>query len=500
MLSTRAGLVAAATTLFATLAAVPAYASGIAVARFGGAHGHATATNPTALYYNPAGIALGGGTQLTLDVNWAQRNATYRRFASAISNPPADPNSPEGLAEIAANTGEGSVSNFIYSPMAGVTTDFTTGAPFAVGLAFYAPFGGQSVWDGADASDTYPGQEDGAQRWYVMDGTIRTLAFTLGGAYYIEPARLSIGVGANLYLSEIDTVRARTAAGNDNLNAEGRSYLKAESTDLGLGIGLLAEPIEDRLWIGVSYQTAPGFDGQMEMEGTLQNIFPPNYEEPTDIVITNQLPDILRWGVRFRPRTDVELRLFGDLTRWSRFEQQCIVNVEQQAVVNERRAEEGLSELDVYELCEANEDGSTVNEGVDRAIVQNLVRRWQDAAGIRFGASYWLNPRIELQTDLGYDGNAIPDGALEPALMDLKKVSAGIGGRFQVAHFLHLNVFATNIFYIERDTRDASTAERFQPPSNQPSSAGVYNQNVFLLNTNLEFAFGAGRRAAWDAR
>ncbi len=494
----RACLPAAFATVAVAALAVPAHASGISVARFGGAHSHAAATHPGALYYNPAGIALGNGTQLMLDVNWAQRNATYTRFESAIDNPPDDPTSADGQAAIAANTGEGRVSNFLYSPMIGVTTDFGTGAPFGVGLAFYAPFGGQSVWDKVEGSDEYPGQVDGSQRWYVMEGTIRTLAFTLGGAYYIEPARLSIGVGANMYINEIDTARARTASGRDDVAVEGRSYLVADSTDFGLGVGVLAEPLEDKLWLGLSYQTAPGFNGELELEGTIQNIFPPNYEDPTNILITHQLPDILRWAVRYRPMHDLELRLMGDYTRWSRLEQQCIMGVDGIDRVNDTRAENGESSLTPYELCETNADGSTVRDGVDGAIVQNLVRRWQDAAGVRLGASYWINPRIELQADLGYDGNAIPDEALEPALMDFRKVGVGIGGRFQVAHFLHLNLLASNFFYFSRDTSDVDTANRFAPPATQPNSGGEYTQNVFVLNTNLEFGFGGGRRDAWS--
>ena len=49
-----------ATTLCATLGVLSvsstASASGFATARFGGEHGHPTTDNPTALYYNPAGI------------------------------------------------------------------------------------------------------------------------------------------------------------------------------------------------------------------------------------------------------------------------------------------------------------------------------------------------------------------------------------------------------------------------------------------------------------
>lgn len=464
----------------------PAFASGISVARFGGAHGNVTSTNPSTLYYNPAGFA-GHGTQVMLDLNLALRTASYERFEGDIDPIPDSVADPAAYA--AANTGEANLTNLVYAPMLGVTTDFGTGMPFAVGAAFFAPFGGQSVWDTDQANDLYPGAEDGAQRWYVMEGTIRTLAIALGVAYKIESLRLSFGLSGNVYLSEIDTARARTATGEDTLLNEGRSYLKSESTDFGLGFGVLAEPIEGRLWLGASYQSAPNFNGELEMDGTLQNIFPPNYEDPTDIVITNQLPDIIRLGARWRPREDLELRLFGDYTRWSKLEQQCIMATEQIDVVNERRAEDGLGSLDPYELCNVDEGGETTTEGVDRAIIQNIIRRWQDAAGFRLGVSYWLNEKVELQFDLGYDGNAVPDESLEPALQDYNDVSIGLGGRFQLADFFHLSVLATEIIYFERDTRGTQTANRFGAPSRQPPSAGVYNQNIFVFNTNLEFGF-----------
>jgi hypothetical protein len=86
-------------------------------------------------------------------------------------------------------------------------------------------------------------------------------------------------------------------------------------------------------------------------------------------------------------------------------------------------------------------------------------------------------------------GNAIPDSTLEPALQDYRKATAGIGGRFQLADSVAFGILATNVFYIERDTTDSGTQEDSPAPSRQPSSEGVYNQNVFLLNTNFDFTF-----------
>ena len=67
-------------------------------------------------------------------------------------------------------------------------------------------------------------------------------------------------------------------------------------------------------------------------------------------------------------------RLFGDLTRWSFLEQNCIVNNDL---------------LDDIELdCEMQGDGSharvyDISAGEKDPVIQNLLRRWDDAFGIR---------------------------------------------------------------------------------------------------------------------
>jgi hypothetical protein len=76
----------------------------------------------------------------------------------------------------------------------------------------------------------------------------------------------------------------------------------------------------------------------------------------------------------------------------------------------------------------------------------------------------------------------------------MDKVSAGVGGIFQLVgrnnFSMSLATTASNIFYFERDTNGAATASAFATTnSKQPSSEGVYNQNIFLLNTALYFSF-----------
>ena len=55
-----------------------ASASGNAIARFGGEHGTVNATNPTSLYYNPAGIGFADGIQLFVDGQLALRSFQWK--------------------------------------------------------------------------------------------------------------------------------------------------------------------------------------------------------------------------------------------------------------------------------------------------------------------------------------------------------------------------------------------------------------------------------------
>ncbi len=465
----------------AALLAVPstAFASGFAAARFGGEHGNPTETNASTLYYNPAGIGFSEGMQIMLDVNYALRSATYDRPASAISTPnPYPDDAALNDRAIAANSGEATLSNKILAPMFGISSDLFIDSPLRLGFAFFAPFGGQAVWDTTAEDDRFPGASDGSQRWYAIDGTIRTLAFTLGAAYMIKPARLSIGLGANLYLSEINTLRARDADGTDDLETggslkEGRSWVETKSTDFGLGGGVLWEAMEKKLWIGASYQSRPNFTGDMEAEGTLRNYLGAAPATEADVILTTSLPDVIRLGARFQPMPEqLEIRLFGDMTRWSAFKQQCLIDA---------------TATDIDAACEANEDGSQANP--DSTVpIQNLQRKWNDAFGVRLGVSYWIQ-QLEIIAGGGWDGNAVPDQTLDPALMDMNKFTATLGLSYEFADMMVLGVSGTNIFYAERNTEGVAGNESFAPPSRQPGNQGTYNQNIFLINTNLQFRF-----------
>ncbi len=461
----------------------PASASGFLSARFGGEHGHPTTDNPTALYYNPAGLALGHGTRIYLDGTFALRSASYDRPVEAIDHlspaGTAGPGTPE--AAVAGNSGEATLQNFIASPFAAVVTDFGV-KNLGVGLGVYFPFGGQAVWDenGKYADDArYPGANDGVNRWWSMDGTIRSMYVTLGGAYRLEGPKLSFGAGLNLVSTQVNTIRARNSDGTDDMTTsdgglqEGRSWVDVKSLDVAASAGVIWQPTED-VFVGLSYQSQPGF-GELTLDGTLDTALgTAQIAEPADVTMTESLPDVIRAGVRFKAVDKVWVRVYGEYVRWSVFENQCLL------------------QKDTAESCSLNDDGSIApdNKGV---IILNIPRKWEDAFGVRAGASYHWQPGWEFYAGGGYDGNAVPDETLDPALMDMNKATVALGGRFRLTDGVHLAPTFTQVIYFERTVevqeRNAS-GERtggFASPSRQPDAAGVYNQSISLLNLNLEF-------------
>lgn len=472
----KATLLCAATTTICAATAQQASAGGFSSARFGGEHGNPAETNPESIYYNPAGFGLSKGTHLTLDSSFVWRSATYDRPAPDASDVLGDTSDADLTARaIAANSGEARLDNFLISPMLGVTSDLGLDLPLTVGAGFYAPFGGQAVWGTVEDDPDFPGAQDGSQRWYTIDGTIRTLAYSLGAAWRFEGPRLSLGLSGNLYQHDVHTIRARNPDGGEGLQdsagniQEGRSRLEVSGLNFGLAAGLLWEAMPKQLWLGLSYQSQPGF-GTMELKGDLTNVFGPSEpQDPQDAILRQELPDVIRLGARYRPMDELELRLSANYTRWSVFEEQCVVNADAS---------------DPEGACKAVADG-----GSDSAVILYLPRNWDDTYGVNLGASYWVLPELELIVGGGFDSNAIPDGSLEPALFDMDKFTASAGVRYDFTENVGLMVTGTNVFYSERDTTGTITAEVLQPPARQPSSAGVYKQNIFLLNTNLALSF-----------
>jgi long-chain fatty acid transport protein len=337
-----------------------------------------------------------------------------------------------------------------------------------LGAAFYVPFGGRVQWDPNPRfanSAAFPLAADGVQRWHVIDASLQSLYFTVGAGVRLGP--VSIGATGNLIRSAVHLRQAKSfsAMPVDPLN-EGRITLDASGFQASLGLGAMVEPIADRLWIGVSYQTQPGF-GPIGLDGTLTISDATGASAGRPVTYTFALPDIARLGVRFRAlegKHPLELRAYGDLTRWSRLQTQCI-SVRGQP-------------------CAVFADGTDATPGA--TTVENLRRYWRDTYGGTVAASTWPWPGVELFAGVGFATAAPPDSTLDPVLTDATNVRFTVGGRFALPARCHLSVGLTDVQYASRDNTGRSTLPDAQLPTRRADGGGQYGLWLGVFQVGLD--------------
>ncbi len=435
---------------FAVAGVGDADASGIAAARFGGEHGHPTTDNPTAIYYNPAGIALSKGTHIFVDGTIALRWAGYDRPSAGPddvapgSSPVQNNQETLGLAP-GANDGKASLFNAIASPFLGVSSDFGTDFIYG-GLSVSFPFGGSAVWDRNSAyagNEQFPGAADGQQRWYSIDGSIRSMYITGAMAFNIRKIGLSIGLSGSAIRSNVSTLRARNADGTDDLVTvnsdgsvaydadgntslkEGRSLVDVKGWQGGFGIGLVYDVLKQgKYFIGASYTSQPNVAGGMTLKGTLKNSLATSQRDQSDVEFTQSLPDIFRLGFRVRPTDKYELRIFGDYTRWSVSDRQCLINVtsKNEHTCDFGSGENALDEPETYGAGTGEEDNPAAGvvrapaallEGRGRGPHRRLVLVHPRARGL---------PRCGLRQQRGSAGDARPRADGHEQVLDLRRL------------------------------------------------------------------------------
>ncbi|MGO9833839.1 MAG: OmpP1/FadL family transporter [Polyangiaceae bacterium] len=484
----RRSVVGASVLLFVAVACTrDADAAGFASARFGGELGNPVTTNPTALYYNPAGIAFSQGIDLFGDADLAIRHATWSHQAPA----PGASDQPESQV---GNSGNASLLNVFGGPAVGATIKL---GDLAIGAGLFVPFGGRVNWgQNSQFQSSYPAGQtcaangacplaaDGVQRWHIIDAALTFIYITAGAAYKLGP--LAIGVTGNFIDSTLVSTQARTLGGEVDSTVENRGTINVGGLSGSFAAGAMLEAVPDRLWLGASYQSQPGLGPQI-LKGTVTETSgqAPYYSDTGTtsykVDFHQSLPDIIRAGVRFRASDVVEIRVFGDLTRWSVMKSQCV----------------NLADTSTGTACYVYPNGAAApapGSSTPSNIFTNIPRNWKDTYGIRVGASYWVKPEIELFGGLGYETAAVPDSTLEPGAMDADNIGIALGARLRITKTLYLAGSYTQLQYLNRDNTGKSTLAvnnlgPVQQPTYQEDGGGKYTQWIGIFDGNIEAKF-----------
>ncbi len=233
----------------------------------------ATADNPSAIYYNPAGITQLEGQQFRAGVYGIKTDADYTAPGGQAYDNPNDLHA---------------VPQLFY-------TIRPSGRPVAFGLGVYSPFGLGNEWP-----------EDTGFRTVALRGRLTYLTINPVLAWEVVPG-LSVAAGptANFADTSLRQGFATPAPGlGDRLSFEGDGWAA------GFNAGLLWK-IHPKLQFGLNYRSATTVDLKGNTAWNLLGLAP-------DATSEWKFPQNLAVGLSFRPTPDWNLEVNVDWTDWDR--------------------------------------------------------------------------------------------------------------------------------------------------------------------------------------
>jgi len=462
--------------------AADAGAAGVDEPAVGGVYGTAAATNPTAVWWNPAGLAAARGTRFLADVGPSFSRLTVDRRGL---------NARPGLERFTAAAAV---------PFVGLASDFGV-RRIGVGFALFAPYGQR--W----TSDT----GGGPNRYAVRTTRLRTLQLALAGAYEFG-RRLSIGVSAAMVDSRVDwtfdrpfvTELAADAPGAfDDAQLTDPAY--AATTTLGVedqatsfGVGLYLKPFGDpRLAIAVAYQHGLVLDH----EGTAQLAFAcPPKDDPVgrelatarglcDATVSGlgtlrlRLPSRVHAGVKVRPSESLRLEAFGTWVGWSR-----------------------LDDVRIGTAFTADAfDGTDPEVTAGRFTRERpQARDLRDTFSATLDAKYRVTPQFTIGLRAGFESAATPTSTLAVFDVDAPTVRVAGLGLFRPLRGLEVGVSYGQDLALTREVTDSAFAVSLEPDRpvrfRYPEARGRYASSAQRVGFVVKSSLGPPRPRERSAR
>jgi long-chain fatty acid transport protein len=246
----------------------------------------ATADNPSAIYYNPAGITQIEGTSL--------RGGIYGIYLDPTFTPPATANN-------AGNTYE------IDNKLAAVPQSFLVhsfdDSPVSLGLGIYAPFGGDVTWP-----------QDTGFRAVTLESSLQYISINPVVAVKL-PAGLSLGAGV---MANYGNIKLGQGIRRNQLPPPFTDYFRFEGDgwSVGYNAGLLWQP-HPKLSIGAMLRSSSTvtFDGETDV--LFYPVVAANYQSAAEMEM--EFPLMAVAGISYRPTPSWNIEFNADYTDWSSF-------------------------------------------------------------------------------------------------------------------------------------------------------------------------------------
>jgi len=243
----------------------------------------ATADNPSAIYYNPAGITQLEGNNL--------RGGVYGIYLDPSYSPPG----------IAPNHGHTYYSQDNYAAVPQIFYTYTpTNLPVGFGLGVYAPFGGSMSWP-----------QNTGFRSVAIEGSLTYVTINPVVAYKVLPSlSLAAGIMVNYANMEMEQGLAQFPHPLTNF-----FRFTGNGWSVGYNLGALWRPHE-KVSLGASFRSSAtvNLNGQTKYE-QLPFVSATNQSAQVDF----KFPLTAILGLSYRPTPKWNLEFDADYTDWSSF-------------------------------------------------------------------------------------------------------------------------------------------------------------------------------------
>jgi len=398
----------------------------------------AQADDPTALFYNPAGIAFLKGGQVSLgslviSVPQTEYNGTTALSGSNVIN-------------------ENAKKDLFIAPTLYATYTLET-IPLAFGLGINSIYPLAKSWD-----------DSSAFRNQVQNISVKPINFQPTVAYLFDDWHLALAAGLDVTHAIVNMSKSIYVPdpNNPGTPAElGIMGLDGTATDVGYNFGIKWKPIKE-LSFGVSYRSKIDLHvkGDANFLATTQagaaaiqqsaNFTSLNsrIRATSTISSTITLPDELALGVAWQPNERWTLEFDADRTGWSSMDKL-------------------LFNFNAAQFNSFNNQPTPLN--------------WQDAWVYKIGGQYSVSKNLDLRAGYAYDTTPIPDATLGPMLPDADRHNVAIGMGFH-NDYASLDLAYMWVHWLDRTVNN-------QNATTLTGENGTFKSDAHLFGANVTIKF-----------
>ncbi|HCA82036.1 MAG TPA: hypothetical protein DEP53_20085 [Bacteroidetes bacterium] len=391
----------------------------------------AQASDGSAMFFNPAGLAFQKGFKVYLGTTLIMPSSTFK-----------------------SATKETKMVDQTFTPI-NLYASYAFDNGLTLGIGVYNPYGLGTEW---------PVDWDGRQMSVKTD--LQTFYINPTIAYKLSD-QLSIGLGVSYVTGKV-TLKQRvpTLAALPGTPAakDGTVDLDGTGTATNFNVGILYKPSND-LSIGISYRTQTDLEFEGDAKFTdmaaLGGPVPANFFPGGIGKTTLPMPSNLIAGVAVHLTEDFTIEADFQYVGWKAYDQLKL-------------------EIPVGPSV-------TLAPGMTIGPLQGpstLVKNWEDAYLIRLGGEYRID-KLALRAGFIYDKTPQPDAAVEPMLPDANRMEVTVGLGYELSKSITAHVGYQLISFADRDGKISSRTAVTAPTV----ISGTYSSSANLLAFNLEFNF-----------